>query len=339
MKNFIHIVAMLFIITWTTTSCKEQAPVTYPDNITGFWEAGSSEQEKWYGLDITDATTATIITYYTEDDPVEQTVTVTYDATTGKGRLIGEGKIIPLKVTTESTLTLTMVEGTVVFYRGVRPKPTINAVGLWKSDIVDDWHTELLVFPKDKNGVVHVTLNSIYTDEFDVDNVEEYPQMMTLKDFDPTTGAGRIVKDSTFNERIIIDITQNPLTLDLNYNGITYTLAKQPKANNMPKSLQGVWKWNAGIASISITVKEDNTAAIYYKTLNDKGEVISGTVNCDVYYCPAAGMGTVVTHDRDKHPEFNAIIPPHITCGIFKLTTATEVNVSFGGMKFKFIKE
>jgi hypothetical protein len=232
-----------------------------------------------------------------------------------------------------------MVEGTVIFYRGVRPKPTINAVGLWKSATVDDWHTELLVFPKDEKGVMHVTINSIYTDEFDPSAVEEYPIMMTLKDFDPSTGAGRIVKDDTFNERILIDITQNPLTFDLNYNGTNYTLAKQPKANNMPKSLQGVWKWNAGIASISITVKEDNTAAIYYKTLNDKGEVISGIVNCDVYYCPAAGMGTVVTHDRDKHPEFNAIIPPHITCGVFKLTTATEVNVSFGGMTFKFIKE
>ena len=232
-----------------------------------------------------------------------------------------------------------MVEGTVIFYRGVRPKPTINAVGLWKSATVDDWHTEMLVFPKDEKGVMHVTLNSIYTDEFDPSAVEEYPIMMTLKDFDPSTGAGRIVKDDTFNERILIDITQNPLTFDLNYNGTTYTLAKQPKANNMPKTLQGVWKWNAAIATISITVKADNTAAIYYRTINDKGDVISGTVDCDLYYCPAAGMGTVVPHDRDKHPEFNAIIPPHITCGVFKLTTATEVNISFGGMTFKFTKE
>lgn len=338
MRKIMHIAALLLLITWTATSCKQQEPITYPDDITGFWEASSSENDKWYGLDITSANKATLITYHTDEDPEEQVMTLTYDASTGKGRLSGE-RVIQLRVTTETTIALTMVEGTVIFYRGVRPKPTINVVGLWKSATVDDWHTELLVFPKDEKGVMHVTLNSIYTDEFDPSAVEEYPIMMTMKDFDPSTGAGRIVKDDTFNERILIDITQNPLTFDLNYNGITYTLAKQPKANNMPKSLQGVWKWNAGIASISITVKEDNTAAIYYKTLNDKGEVISGIVNCDVYYCPAAGMGTVVTHDRDKHPEFNAIIPPHITCGIFKLTTATEVNVSFGGMTFKFIKE
>lgn len=338
MRKIMHIAALLLLITWTATSCKQQEPVTYPDDITGFWEASSSENDKSYGLDITSANKATLITYHTDADPEEQVMTLTYDASTGKGRLSGE-RVIQLRVTTETTIALTMVEGTVIFYRGVRPKPTINAVGLWKSATVDDWHTELLVFPKDETGVMHVTLNSIYTDEFDPSAVEEYPIMMTMKDFDPSTGAGRIVKDDTFNERILIDITQNPLTFDLNYNGTNYTLAKQPKANNMPKSLQGVWKWNAGIASISITVKEDNTAAIYYKTLNDKGEVISGIVNCDVYYCPAAGMGTVVTHDRDKHPEFNAIIPPHITCGIFKLTTATEVNVSFGGMTFKFIKE
>lgn len=338
MRKIMHIAALLLLITWTATSCKQQEPVTYPDDITGFWEASSSENDKSYGLDITSANKATLITYHTDADPEEQVMTLTYDASTGKGRLSGE-RVIQLRVTTETTITLTMVEGTVIFYRGVRPKPTINAVGLWKSATVDDWHTEMLVFPKDEKGVMHVTLNSIYTDEFDPSAVEEYPIMMTLKDFDPSTGAGRIVKDDTFNEHILIDITQNPLTFDLNYNGTTYTLAKQPKANNMPKTLQGVWKWNAAIATISITVKADNTAAIYYRTINDKGDVISGTVDCDLYYCPAAGMGTVVPHDRDKHPEFNAIIPPHITCGVFKLTTATEVNISFGGMTFKFTKE
>ena len=338
MRKIMHIAALLLLITWTATSCKQQEPVTYPDDITGFWEASSSENDKSYGLDITSANKATLITYHTDADPEEQVMTLTYDASTGKGRLSGE-RVIQLRVTTETTIALTMVEGTVVFYRGVRPKPTINAVGLWKSATVDDWHTEMLVFPKDEKGVMHVTLNSIYTDEFDPSAVEEYPIMMTLKDFDPSTGAGRIVKDDTFNERILIDITQNPLTFDLNYNGTTYTLAKQPKANNMPKTLQGIWKWNAAIATISITVKADNTAAIYYRTINDKGDVISGTVDCDLYYCPAAGMGTVVPHDRDKHPEFNAIIPPHITCGVFKLTTATEVNISFGGMTFKFTKE
>ena len=338
MRKIMHIAALLLLITWTATSCKQQEPVTYPDDITGFWEASSSENDKSYGLDITSANRATLITYHTDADPEEQVMTLTYDASTGKGRLSGE-RVIQLRVTTETTIALTMVEGTVIFYRGVRPKPTINAVGLWKSATVDDWHTEMLVFPKDEKGVMHVTLNSIYTDEFDPSAVEEYPIMMTLKDFDPSTGAGRIVKDDTFNERILIDITQNPLTFDLNYNGTTYTLAKQPKANNMPKTLQGVWNWNAAIATISITVKADNTAAIYYRTINDKGDVISGTVDCDLYYCPAAGMGTVVPHDRDKHPEFNAIIPPHITCGVFKLTTATEVNISFGGMTFKFTKE
>jgi|GEM_PF-1386360 len=338
MRKIMYIAALLLLITWTATSCKQQEPVTYPDDITGFWEASSSENDKSYGLDITSANKATLITYHTDADPEEQVMTLTYDASTGKGKLSGE-RVIQLRVTTETTIALTMVEGTVIFYRGVRPKPTINAVGLWKSATVDDWHTELLVFPKDEKGVMHVTLNSIYTDESDPSAVEEYPIMMTLKDFDPSTGAGRIVKDDTFNERILIDITQNPLTFDLNYNGTTYTLAKQPKANNMPKTLQGVWNWNAAIATISITVKADNTAAIYYRTINDKGDVISGTVDCDLYYCPAAGMGTVVPHDRDKHPEFNAIIPPHITCGVFKLTTATEVNISFGGMTFKFTKE
>lgn len=340
MKKIMNLATLLLMVTLMATSCKEPVVVTYPDNLTGYWEAASSEKDKWYGLDI-DATNATLITYYTEEDPVEQAMSLTYDATTGKGKLLGEGKSIPVRATSDSTIALTMVEGTVVFYRGVRPKPTINMVGLWKSNVVDEWHTEMLVFPKDKNGIVHVTLNPVYTDEFDPTYVEEYPVMMTLEDFDPLTGIGRIVKDDSFNSLIAVDMNQKPLAFDLNYNDIPYTLVKQPKANNMPNSLQGVWKGNyLGIAPISITVKDDNTAAIYYQITDiQTGKTKSGTVNCDIYYCPAAGMGTVVTHDRDKHPEFNAIIPPHITCGVFKLTTATEVNISFGGMALQFVKQ
>ena len=144
MKKIMNLATLLLMVTLMATSCKEPVVVTYPDNLTGYWEAASSEKDKWYGLDI-DATNATLITYYTEEDPVEQAMSLTYDATTGKGKLLGEGKSIPVRATSDSTIALTMVEGTVVFYRGVRPKPTINMVGLWKSNRINDMGIDLLV--------------------------------------------------------------------------------------------------------------------------------------------------------------------------------------------------
>ena len=331
MKKIMNLATLLLMVTLMATSCKEPVVVTYPDNLTGYWEAASSDKDKWYGLDI-DATNATLITYYTEEDPVEQAMSLTYDATTGKGKLLGEGKSIPVRATSDSTIALTMVEGTVVFYRGVRPKPTINMVGLWKSNRVNDMGIDLLVYPKDAKGTYAVTM--ITVDEM---FNEQMGVMGTLSSFNQEIGSG-VVTTEYYTGKCHVNASTNPMTMTLDDIGELYVFTKQPKAQNMPKSLQGEWRWSAALASITIVVTQENKTEIYYQTIDKEGKKHSGLVKGDMYYCPVAGMGAVVPHNLEEHPELAEYIGLN-TCGVFQVLSATEVYVSFSGIPFTFVKK
>lgn len=331
MKKIMNLATLLLMVTLMATSCKEPVVVTYPDNLTGYWEAASSEKDKWYGLDI-DATNATLITYYTEEDPVEQAMSLTYDATTGKGKLLGEGKSIPVRATSDSTIALTMVEGTVVFYRGVRPKPTINMVGLWKSNRVDDMGIDLLVYPKDSKGtnaVTMITVDEMFNEQMGV--------MGTLSSFNQEIGSG-VVTTEYYTGKCHVIASTNPMTMTLDDIGELYVFTKQPKAQNMPKSLQGEWRWSAVVASINIVVTEENKVEIYYQTIDEEGNKKSGMVKGDIHYCQAAGMGAVVAHNLEEHPELVQYIGMN-NCGVFQVISATEVYVTFNGIPFTFIKK
>lgn len=329
MKKNLIFTAVAVFMALCITSCNEPVVTTYPENLVGYWEGATGANEKWYGIDVLDAQNASFITYDVNEDPETENMSLTYDATTGKGKLSGDVKTYNLKATSDSTFTVVMVEGTVVFYRSVRPAKTISMTGYWKSEVVDYYRMDMLAFPKDKNGKINLTLISV-----DVDFDEQYAFMATLEDFDAATGVGKIATE--------LDTTMilfNPQTDPLTFAYREYTLTKQPKANNMPKSIQGVWTWNAIIgSSINITVKEDDTCAIDYKIIDKEGQLKSGTVKGDVYYCPPAGMGTVVPHNLHEHPELAEIIGLD-ACGVFQLSSATEVNVTFMGMSFKFIKQ
>lgn len=331
MKKIMNLATLLLMVTLMATSCKEPVVVTYPDNLTGYWEAASSEKDKWYGLDI-DATNATLITYYTEEDPVEQAMSLTYDATTGKGKLLGEGKSIPVRATSDSTIALTMVEGTVVFYRGVRPKPTINMVGLWKSNRVNDMGIDLLVYPKDAKGtnaVTMITVDEMFNEQMGV--------MGTLSSFNQEIGSG-VVTTEYYTGKCHVIASTNPMTMTLDDIGELYVFTKQPKAQNMPKSLQGEWRWSAVVASINIVVTEENKVEIYYQTIDEEGNKKSGMVKGDIHYCQAAGMGAVVAHNLEEHPELVQYIGMN-NCGVFQVISATEVYVTFNGIPFTFIKK
>ena len=331
MKKIMNLATLLLMVTLMATSCKEPVVVTYPDNLTGYWEAASSEKDKWYGLDI-DATNATLITYYTEEDPVEQAMSLTYDATTGKGKLLGEGKSIPVRATSDSTIALTMVEGTVVFYRGVRPKPTINMVGLWKSNRIDDMGIDLLVYPKDAKGtnaVTMITVDEMFNEQMGV--------MGTLSSFNQEIGSG-VVTTEYYTGKCHVIASTNPMTMTLDDIGELYVFTKQPKAQNMPKSLQGEWRWSAVVASINIVVTEENKVEIYYQTIDEEGNKKSGMVKGDMHYCQAAGMGAVVAHNLEEHPELVQYIGMN-NCGVFQVISATEVYVTFNGIPFTFIKK
>lgn len=334
MKKNLHFAFMALIVAITAASCKPQPVITYPESIIGFWEAPSGETNKWYGLDIVDATNASFITYYSQDDPVEQAMSISYDATTGKGRLSGDGKMIQLRATTDSTLALTLVEGTVVFYRGVRPKPTINMTGLWKSNRIDDMGLDILVYPIDSKGTTNVTV--IKVDEM----FSEYVGTMgTLTSFNQETGSGFITSEH-YTGKFNVITGNNPLTLTLVDSDEMYVLTKQPKKTNTPTSLVGTWTTSLpGTLSITIVVASDNTCTIDYsvidpETLTTKEGIAKGTI----YYCPVAGMGAVVPHDLDKHPELVELIGAD-ACGVFNTTSENTVSVSFMGINLIFQKK
>lgn len=332
MKKILHLATLTLVVALIATSCQQKTVTTYPEDIKGYWEAASHEPNQWYGLDITDATSASLITYFTEEDPEEQAMSLTYDATTGKGKLIGAGKSIQLRATSDSTLALTMVEGTVLFYRGVRPKPTINMVGLWKSNRINDMGIDLLVYPRDSKGtnaVTMITVDEMFNEQMGV--------MGTLSSFNQEIGSG-VVTTEYYTGKCHVIASTNPMTMTLEDIGEMYVFSKQPKAQNMPKSLQGEWGWNAAVASITIVVTQENKTEIYYQTIDKEGHKKSGVVTGDMYYCPVAGMGAVVPHNLEEHPELAEYIGLN-TCGVFQVLSATEVYVSFSGIPFNFVKK
>lgn len=330
MKKTLIFAAVAALMAICITSCNQPVPITYPENLVGYWDGATGNPEQWYGIDVVDAQNASLITYYANEESESQQMAITYDATTGKGKLIGDGRIYNIKATSDSTFTINMVEGTVVFYRGVRPAKTISMTGYWQSDVVDYYRMDMLAFPKDKKGKIYLTLVTI-----DVDFGDQYAAMATLEDFDATTGVAKI---ATAVDTTLIILNQQEEPLSFIYHD--YTLVKQPKANNMPKSLQGIWRNESfkELATISISVKEDNDCTIDYRTIDKKGQIKSGTVKSDVYYCPAAGMGTVVPHDLQDHPELAQLIGAN-ACGVFQVASATEINVTFMGMSIKFVKQ
>lgn len=335
MKKSILFIACTIIMTIFLTSCEtKKTTTTYPDNLIGFWLGSTGNMDKWYGLDVLDTQNATLITYYSQDDPEGQNVSITYDATTGKGKLMGDGATYQLKATSDSTLTIVMVEGTVVFTRSVRPKETINMVGYWKSNRVDDIGLDLLVYPTDEWGITQVTIINV-DETFD----ETIGEMASLMYFNAETGDGTIkTKYSTKDFNVVVGT--NPAKLILKDYDIEYTLTKQEKANNAPNSIIGEWSASIpALLSIAIQVKDDNTCDIQYSILNpETQETKTGTAHGTTFYCPRAGMGAVVPNNLEDHPELIELVGKD-ACGIFVTTSYTTAKVSFRGLTLVFNKK
>ena len=205
-------------------------------------------------------------------------------------------------------------------------------VGLWKSNRINDMGIDLLVYPKDSKGtnaVTMITVDEMFNEQMGV--------MGTLSSFNQEIGSG-VVTTEYYTGKCHVIASTNPMTMTLDDIGELYVFTKQPKAQNMPKSLQGEWRWSAVVASINIVVTEENKVEIYYQTIDEEGNKKSGMVKGDIHYCQAAGMGAVVAHNLEEHPELVQYIGMN-NCGVFQVISATEVYVTFNGIPFTFIKK
>lgn len=333
MKKNLLFASLAFIIALIATSCTPTPVITYPEDITGFWMTETSTTEKWYGLDITDAQTAIFITYYSEEEPIEQVMSLTYDATTGKGKISDEGKTLQL-VATDSTLTITMVEGAVVFYRSTRPAKTAKLMGLWQSNRIDDAGIDILIYPKDAQGTRHITFISV--DEF---LEEKIAKMGILSDFNEETGVGYLTTEN-FSGQINIALDATPLTLTLEELKDIFVLTKQPRVENMPASLIGTWETSIPkLLSMTIVVTEDYACEINYEVYDkNTNETKTGTSKGTVYYCPTAGMGAVVPDDLSDHPSLVNLVGEN-PCGLFNVTSVETVSITFMGITLTLQKK
>lgn len=320
-KNLLYII-MGTCIGLMITSCQSNNTPTsnYPDNIIGYWESASNNKDKWYGLHIIDASNASFITFYSQDDPTEQSLSCTYDATTGKGQLSGERKIT-LQASSDTTLELTWAEGTVVFHRGIRPEPTVNIIGYWKSNRINGVGLDILVYPNKTDVTV------IYSDRMG-DFVEIIGTMGTLDSFDPATGNGSITSIN-YTGKFNIDVAAIAPSLTLTDSEDPYLLTKQPKATNVPQSLKGTWTASIpGILSVNIEVAADNACKIDYSVINpETKEQETGIANGITYYCPAAGMGAVIPTDLTNLPELLSDLLNEETCALFTAISDTQISV------------
>ena len=166
---------------------------------------------------------------------------------------------------------------------------------------------------------------------------EQMGVMGTLSSFNQEIGSG-VVTTEYYTGKCHVIASTNPMTMTLDDIGELYVFTKQPKAQNMPKSLQGEWRWSAVVASINIVVTKENKVEIYYQTIDEEGNKKSGMVKGDIHYCQAAGMGAVVAHNLEEHPELVQYIGMN-NCGVFQVISATEVYVTFNGIPFTFIKK
>lgn len=320
MKKSILLIACTMVMTIFLTSCEPKTPTSYPDNLIGFWIGATGNMDKWYGLDVLDTQNATLITYYAQGETDGQDMSITYDANTGKGRLIGDGKTYTIKGTTDSTFTIVMVEGTVVFSRSTRPKDTFSLTGYWKEETTSGSATHLLFYPKnDKDSVIVTIITEMGgVPEGIMAHVAKYNQSTYTGAIAFAGGTG---KEYTFQGKNF-----NHMTFDF---GGEKALTKQPRVSNAPANIQGTWFTSiTGLLEMTIVVDEKNQCKITY---NKFGSSAPGSAEGVVHYCQHAGMGVMVPTEYDLSDEYAELFEG-FECGIFTIESATQISVSMASL-------
>ena len=155
MRKNLLLTAIITIIAILATSCKPNNEVVFPQDIVGFWQSQPISQQIWYGLEVTDNQSAIFHTYQEMEEIDAVTMSVTYDAATGKGQLSGDGIFLQMAAASEKVINIKMVDGDRPFTPGKKPAKVYSITGLWKSAAIDDMRVDMLIFPQ-KNGKINL---------------------------------------------------------------------------------------------------------------------------------------------------------------------------------------
>ena len=329
MKKNLLTLAITMIIAILATSCQPPLPAL-PQNIKGFWQSQANSNAIWYGLEVKDSVTAALRTYQDTEELEAIEMTVTYDATTGKGQLLGDGIFLQIQAMTEETIIIKMVEGEIAFTKGQKPTKTYSITGLWKSDPIDDMRVDLLIFtPKEgKISLAYTEIDEVFGDMMSV--------MGSIHTFDKQAGEGALT--ASYHEgEFTIDTTANPMTMTYTEDGIERTFTQQPKQDILSRSLQGIWHTSVpGTATATIEIDENNMCVINYSITAPKKK--TGKTKGIVHYCQQARMGAIESANEIKNEDFIELFGEE-ACGVFTAKSTTEFTMNLLGIEVVFNKQ
>lgn len=327
MKKNLLFASLTIFMAHIATSCKNQEPTTYPNDLIGFWSGTTGNAEKWYGLDVLNAQNASFITYYSDEDYEEEAMTLTYDATTGKGKLVGDGKTYTINATSDITFTITMVDGTILFKKSTKPVEKFSLTGYWKQTTEDFTTRHLLFYPKNEQDSVYAT---IIEEEIEFNSLTGYMAKLVAFDYEKLSGSITLVGGK--GTELPIEATDfNHLTFS--FFGIETAMTKQARLTNVPKTLQGTWSMSSSTVfpvALKIVVDENNQCHISYTKPTTSG-VDNGTAKAYLHYCPRAGMGGIIPTEYDQDDEL-AYLFEGMECGIFYAKSATEISIPLANL-------
>lgn len=331
MKKNLLLGAIAIILSMFISSCKPTPEVIFPQDLIGFWQCQTNNDNIWYGLEVVSSQSATLYTYEYEEEVDAVAMSLTYDPTTGKGQLTGEGIFLQITASSQTVIYIKMVEGDIAFTKGKKPAKVYSITGLWKSTAIDDMRVDLLIFPKKEN---QINIAYMEVDEFFGDVQAMIGSILSL---DEKTGKGEITA-SYHSGELFVDTTTNPLTITYTEDGVVRSFTKQPKKEVIIKSLQGKWNMSVpGTATATINVDENNFCTINY-TLTTINKTKTGTTEGILYYCPQAGMAAIAPAHEVKNEDFIELFGEE-ACGILYVKSSTEMLINTLGIEILFKKQ
>ena len=328
MKKNLLSFAISMIIAILATSCEPPKP-TMPQDINGFWQCQANSNAIWYGLEVMNQTA--IFRTYQETEEIEAVeMSVTYDAITGKGQLLGDGIFLQVQAMSEDIIHIKMVEGEIAFTKGKKPAKTYSLTGLWQSSSIDDMRIDFLIFtPQDgKISLAYTEIDEVFGDMMSV--------IGTIHTFDKQACEGALT--ASYHEgEFTVDTTTHPMTMTYTEEGIVRTFTQQPKQDILSKSLQGIWHTSVpGTATATIEIDENNMCVINYSVTTPKKK--TGKTKGIVHYCQPARMGAIESANEIKNEDFIELFGEE-ACGVFTTKSTTEITMNLLGIEVVFNKQ
>lgn len=329
MKKNLLSFAISMIIAILATSCEPPKP-TMPQDIKGFWQCQATINAIWYGLEVIDNQTAILRTYQETEEIEAIDMSLTYDAITGKGQLLGDGIFLQVQAMSEDIIHIKMVEGEIAFTKGKKPAKTYSLTGLWQSSSIDDMRVDFLIFtPQDgKISLAYTEIDEVFGDMMSV--------MGSIHTFEKQKGEGALT--ASYHEgEFTIDTTANPMTMTYTEDGIERTFTQQPKQDILSRSLQGIWHTSVpSTATATIEIDENNMCVINYSITAPKKK--TGKTKGIVHYCQQARMGAIESANEIKNEDFIELFGEE-ACGVFTTKSTTELTMNLLGIEVVFNKQ